>query len=261
MPRTQPHLRLAAALLLALLGTATHADQTADTANAAAEEAADRQAVQQAWEKAQKSDPLTVTFEQTAPGTYHLKTTRFPYDGTVHIGGIVIRDLPGTNNGATKYAAVEPTLDQDNAKLESQYPESFNDWRVRNSFYYKPQEKAWVDHDHMKFTPSADFTHSANLAMNSAYLLIGGFLLLIIGLVALRLREARAIQKRFKHAEEVEKRTLASLDRSEAAFDRTEAAREQTRKSFETQQKTHDLILEQTRLLQEILDTLKQPKQ
>lgn len=259
MPRVQPHLRLAAALLLALLGTATHADQASDTpadnsANAAAEQAADRQAVQQAWEKAQKADPLTVAFEQTAPGTYHLKTTRFPYDGTVHIGGIVIRDLPGANNGATKYAAVEPTLDQDNAKLESQYPESFNDWRARNTFYYKPQDKAWVDHDHMKFTPFADTVHSVNLARNAAYLLLGALTLLIIGLVTLRLREARAIQKRFKHAEEVEKRTLASLDR-------TEAAREQTRKSFETQQKAHDLLVEQTRLLQEILDTLKQEKQ
>lgn len=250
MPRLQPRLRLGAALLFIILGTTARADQASDNA-AAAEEAADRQAVLQAWENAQKTDPLTVTFEQTAPGTYHLKTTRFPYDGTVRIGGIVIRDIPGTTNGSTKFAAVEPTLDQDNAKFESQYPESFSDWHTRNIFYYKPQDKAWIDQAHVKFTPFAETVHSANLARNAAYLLLGALTLLVIGLVALRLREARAIQKRFKHAEEVEKRTLTSLDR-------TEAAREQTSKAYETQQKTHDLILEQTRLLQEILDTLKQ---
>jgi cell division protein FtsB len=251
MPRIRPLLRLTASLLLATLGATTYADPVDSTAS---DEAADRQAIQQAWEKIQKADPLTVTFEQTAPGTYHLKTTRFPYDGTVHIGGIVIRELPGTTNGATRYAAVEPTLDQDNARFASQYPESFNDWRSRNSFYYKPQEKAWVDSADMKFTPSTDFSHSANVVMNSFYLFIGAFVLLIIGLIALRLRESRAVQKRFKQAEEVEKRTLTSLDR-------TEAAREQTLKGYETQQKSHDLLIEQTRLLQEILDTLKQPKQ
>lgn len=251
MQRVRSLLRLTVCLLVATLGASTYADPADSTAS---DEAADRQAVLQAWEKTQKVDPLTVTFEQTAPDTYHLKTTRFPYDGTVHIGGIVIHSLSGTNNGATKYGVVEPTLDQDNAKFESQYPESFNEWRSRNMFYYKPQEKAWIDVAHMKFTPATDFAHSANLAMNSAYLLIGGFLLLIIALVALRVRESRAIRKRFKQAEEVEKRTLTSLDR-------TEAAREQTRKGYETQQKSHDLLVEQNLLLQEILDTLKQSRQ
>lgn len=86
------------------------------------------------------------------------------------------------------------------------------------------------------------------------YLFVGGLLLLIFALVVLRLRESRAIRKHFKQAEEVENRTLASLDR-------TEAAHEQTRNGYETQQKSHDLLVEQNRLLQEILDTLKRPKQ
>ena len=240
-PHRLPRL-LTAALLLLTLATA-HATET--PAEAPVDETADRQALLHAWEQAQKNDPLTVTFEQTAPGTYHLKTTRFPYDGSVRIGGMIIRAFPEpTANGTTKYGVVEPTLDQDNAKFESQYPESFNDWRARNSFYYKPEAKAWIDSADMHFTPLPASGVFGKHPFLSFYIIIVCTFIIIFGLIILRLREWRAVQKRFKESAVVEQRLLKTGERSERAF------------TLQEQLVEHQI--EQTRLLREILDALKQ---
>ena len=253
MLRIHPLLRLGACALLSLLGTQARADAAADTAAA---EAADRQALLQAWEKQQKNDPLTVTFEQTAPGTYHLKTIRFPYDGSVRISAIVIHQIPlNSPLGATKYGAVEPTLDQDNDKLESQHPNSFPDWSARNTFYYKPEAKSWISQADMHFEQGPNPAAAPRFnPFFSFSLLLGSMALIAVALAILRVREWRAVQKRIKQAEAAEKRV-------EEIQQRMVDSRERTLKAYALQEENHKLVIEQTRLLQEILETLKQAKQ
>jgi hypothetical protein len=132
MPRVHSLLRTGACVFIWLISGEALADDAGSTASA---DAADRKSLLEAWEQNQKSDPFTVEFEQTAPGVYHLKTTRFPYDGSVKVTSMVIRFLPNQGGtGPSKYGVVEPTLDQDIEKIQSQYPESFGDWRTRNYF-------------------------------------------------------------------------------------------------------------------------------
>jgi hypothetical protein len=64
-------------------------------------------------------------------------------------------------------------------------------------------------------------------------------------------REWRVVQKRFKQAEKMEKR-------AEESQQRVIESRERALQAYALQEKNHELFLEQTRLLREILDTLKQ---
>jgi hypothetical protein len=207
-------------------------------------EAAQEQAALKAWELEQKADPKTEAFEQTAPGTYHLKTSRFPYDGVVRVGSIVVHSLPPADeHAASAYAVIEPTLDKDNASYTSQYPESFNDWRGRNYLYYLPDKKAWLTAADYARTRSQPAGKRWLASYFSVYLLIASLLLLIVGLIAQRFREWRLMKSRFNQASNVEQQLLQSAAKAEDV-----AAR---------QQRLLELNEEQTRLLREILEQLK----
>jgi len=162
---------------------------------------------------------------------------------------MVIHSMPSASgDSAGKYGVVEPTLDQDNAKYASQYPESFGEWQARNYFHYSPALKAWTSNADTPVTPVPTSRFSPFLSFQ---LLLGGFALLFIALAILRVREWRAVQKRFKQAEKMEKR-------AEESQQRVIESRERALQAYALQEKNHELFLEQTRLLREILDTLKQ---
>jgi hypothetical protein len=86
------------------------------------------------------------------------------------------------------------------------------------------------------------------------YLFAGGVVLFIGALMVLRFREARAVQRRFKQAEEAEKRIVSNSEQ------RILDSKDRIALSQALQQKNHELLTEQTQLLREILSTLKQSR-
>lgn len=126
---------------------------------ALAEEAAvvkpSKESLLAAWEKVQKENPYTVTFEKTKEeGVYNFETTIFPYKGKIKVLNLLIDKKParyyddyrdyGFDDPEEDYKGiVELELEGVDEKFRGKFSYSYETWDRDNALHYNAKSSAW----------------------------------------------------------------------------------------------------------------------
>jgi hypothetical protein len=103
-----------------------------------------RESLLEAWENIQKNDPEVDVFEKVAPRRYRFKTSRFPYDGTIHVLNLVLNDYDYPGTEGTVLGAVELELEDLPEDFMQKYSRSYGFWQADQMLYFDPEAETWL---------------------------------------------------------------------------------------------------------------------
>lgn len=96
-----------------------------------------------AWEAAQRQSPGTEVFERSGDRRYHLKTSRFPFDGELVVLNLLIEPLALDDEpGYTGTVEVELVGLPDDVR--ARYAQSFARWQAGHTLFYDRGRGEWV---------------------------------------------------------------------------------------------------------------------
>jgi len=96
------------------------------------------------WEKFQKNDPKTITFEKLDKNLYHFKTERFPFDGELKILNVTVDEQSSGFEDGFVLGVVEVELVNLPKDFMEKYSYSYSAWVQDNILYYDKKEGKWL---------------------------------------------------------------------------------------------------------------------
>lgn len=198
----------------------------------------------QAWEATQKSDPKTAVFEKKAPGRYHFKTTRFPFDGELKVLNVTVNegfgddaDLPAVG----KYGFAEVELVGWSKDDLMRYAQSYALWTQTHTLYHDAKGNRWLPTvEYFKSVRNAAVPVRRSLWASLSTYLNYLWILLLVYFVGVLFVSGKRVRRNFKQIEE-----SIQLSRRSVALQE------------ESVPKQRALLEETNRLLTEILANLK----
>jgi len=197
-----------------------------------------------AWEAALRADPTTEVLQKTADRVYHFKTRLFPFDGELKVLNALIQDygeeeesLPGIATGSVEVELVGFGQEQ-----MTRYSRSFSYWYQLNTLFFDHQAGRWLTGKEYRAVAMAKYPGAGRgsfvdwLARNYFLVIM---VLLVLFLWWLSKKSGRQVK---------------------SALARQDEAMEITRRSIALSEKAVQQNDESIRLLQEILQELKNRK-
>jgi uncharacterized membrane protein len=194
-----------------------------------------------AWEAVVKADSSTEVFDKTADRAYHFKTKLFPFDGELRVLNTLVQDYGGEEESMPGFAlgSVEVELVGFAQEQMTRYARSYGYWYQLHTLYFDHGAGRWLSGKEYRSALMAKYPASTRGSF--AGWLAGNYFLVIMVLLALFLWWlARKSGRQVK-----------------TAMSRQDEAMEITRRSIALSEKAVQQNDETIRLLQEILQELK----
>lgn len=163
-----------------------------------------------AWEAAQRQNPGTEVFERSGDRRYHLKTSRFPFDGELVVLNLLIEPLALDDEpGYTGTVEVELVGLPDDVR--ARYAQSLARWQAGHTLFYDRGRGDWVTADawreaQMKQLRTAFGAQPGLLGFLSANLF---WILFLVLLAVFFVHAARKANRQMRTALEAQERVLA----------------------------------------------------
>lgn len=204
-----------------------------------------REMLVQHWEEAVRNSEYTRTFEETAEaGVYDFETTFFPYKGKLTLlNAVVVADADSYYDDVYE-GIIELDLPDASDDFRKRYARSYYAWQEQNRYYFDAQDgvwfpaAAWSKYLSDRGEKAAGTRRSTcplwkNATLWRSVLPLAFFLIVIVGLLAFARKQNKRVWDNHAKALEEQQRGLRMVE-----------------ESLKHQQ-------EHTRLLQQILETLK----
>lgn len=193
--------------------------------------------LREAWEKLQRSDRQTETFEKVAEDRYRFKTKRFPFDGEVRVLSLEVGE-PGEMPWQEGFISgtVNVELVGGSEEVCRLHPQAYGLWTASNALYYDQKAGRWLSAREFAARAARQSACSPWLAFlsgNLFWFLFLGFLIVFLGLLS------RKANRQMKSA-------MAAQDK---------VIREQER-AMKIAERGLEISEDSNRLLREILDAL-----
>ncbi len=193
-----------------------------------------------AWEHQLQSRPETVVFERIEPGLYRYHTTFFPFDGTLRVLNVAIRQQPSWSPQGLAMGVVEVELEGLDEDFMTKHVQSYGMWHQDNVMYHDAATERWLTTDEY---PSVIGSTVGEYSGWGCLLAEGGnlFWIVLLGLfvVFLTLITKKA-SRQMKSAMSAQDKVLAEQERAMALSE-----------------KAVEISQDSNRLLREILDAIK----
>lgn len=210
----------------------------------AASTATVEEAFLQAWEGTQKSDPKTVVFEKKAPGRYHFKTTRFPFDGELKVLNVTVNEGFGDDEDLPtvgKYGFAEVELVGWSKDDLMRYAQSYALWTQTHTLYHDAKGHRWLPTvEYFKSVRNAAVPARRSLWSGLSTYLNYLWIFLLLYFMGVLFVSGKRVRRNFKQIEESIQLSRRSVALQEEAVPKQRALLEET-----------------NRLLKEILENLK----